>query len=351
MQSLLFFLLNELPNNEDIIVDFDEFKKKIPLYIYKIIGGLKSGAIEKINTETKKITGIDVKKLADATIDLIGDIENLKDYEQLAERIITTNEIKDAIDDLINNLLKKESKIVFIIDELDRCKPDYAVKLLETITHFYSNDKIIFLVSCNSEQLSHTISKFYGEHFDSYEYLNKIFNFMITLGNINPQDYFQLIVKSPLTDYFFDQMACAVFEHYHFTMREIGRYLYYMEVLTDYYYKEEKRKESIIKYCFMPYLLGLKLKNIEQYYKFLNGDGLNDFLEFYTKNKRCQSIVDNIYNSYIYMEEREKITPEDFIKNIYDKYFAHIDNDKYNDRIIKERLVEVLSLISDLTSL
>lgn len=351
LQSLLLFLLNELPKNEDMIVDFSEFKKNLPSHIYKIIGGLGSGVIKGLNDKAKDLTGIDIKETVGATIDLVKDINDLKDYKGLTDSIITTNEIKQAINDLINDLLNKDSKIVFIIDELDRCRPDYAVRLLETITHFYDNDKIVFLVSCNSQQLSHTISKFYGNDFDSYGYLNKIFNFMVSLENVDPKKYIQSVLKKPFSVDYFDLMALSIFEYLSFTMREIGRYLYYMDILTDYYYHDDRHDNSLVKCSFMPYLLGLKLIDIKQYNKFINGNGLSEFMKFYKNNKNCKTVVDGVYSFSVSTEEQKTITVEEYVKDIYSKYFVSVDNDKYFDKAIKERLLEVLSLISNFSSL
>ena len=46
--------------------------------------------------------------------------------------------------------------------------------MIEVIKHFYTNDKMVFLLGINNEQLSHTISNYYGVKFNSYGYLNKI---------------------------------------------------------------------------------------------------------------------------------------------------------------------------------
>ena len=345
LQSLLLFLLNELPSNKDIIVDFGEIKNKLPSHLYKILCGLGSGVINHFNDKAEKVTGINLKETIKATVDLSKDINELSDYNDLADTITTTNKIKDAINDLINDLLKKDSKIVFIIDELDRCRPDYAVRLLETITHFYDNDKLIFLVSCNSQQLSHTISKFYGNNFDSYGYLSKIFNFMITLENINPKEYINDVLKKTFGNEYFDLMALAMFESYEFSMRKIGRYLYYRDTLLEYYTTGIKNDNLLIKYCFLPYLIGLKLIDGEKYNKFLNGEGLDYFIDFYYKNKKCEEVVNGLYKI------QEESSPEKVIEDTYTKYFSNIDNDDYCDKKIRQRLLEVLSFISNFSSL
>lgn len=48
--------------------------------------------------------------------------------------------------------------------------------MLERIKHYFDDERIIFIVSVNKEQLVHTISKCYGYGFDSKGYLNKFFD-------------------------------------------------------------------------------------------------------------------------------------------------------------------------------
>ena len=353
LQSLLLFLLNELPKNEDMVVDFSEFKKKLPFHIYKIIGGLGSGVIKGLNDKAKGLTGIDIKETVGATIDLVKDINDLKDYKGLTDSIITTNEIKEAINDLINDLLKKDSKVVFIIDELDRCRPDYAVRLLETITHFYDNDKIIFLVSCNSQQLSHTVSKFYGEKFDGYGYLNKLFNFVVFLEKIDASTYINNILKIANSSGYLESMTVGVSEYFDFSMREIGRYMYYVDILHDYYYQSNSFNDenNLVKLVFLPYCLSLRLKNIQIYNMFINGNDCNDFINFYNENSNCKAIVYRIYSNEFSEEQQKTISVEKYIEDTYNKYFGNIGEDKYWDKKVRKDFLEVLSLISNFSSL
>jgi hypothetical protein len=67
-----------------------------------------------------------------------------------------------------------EKPVVFIIDELDRCRPDYAVEVLEKIKHFFSVEGIVFVLSIDKIQLGHSIQGFYGsDKIDTNEYLRR----------------------------------------------------------------------------------------------------------------------------------------------------------------------------------
>ena len=65
------------------------------------------------------------------------------------------------------------SRIVMIIDELDRCRPDYAVRFLETIKHVFEIDHVAYLIAVNREQLVNSMKGVYGEAFDAEGYLER----------------------------------------------------------------------------------------------------------------------------------------------------------------------------------
>lgn len=80
---------------------------------------------------------------------------------------------KDFIDSL--SKFVKDKKLVFIIDELDRCRPDYAIKTLETIKHFFNIPNIVFIIGVDRKQIESTVKVLYGTNIDNNcdEYLRK----------------------------------------------------------------------------------------------------------------------------------------------------------------------------------
>ena len=103
------------------------------------------------------------------------------------------------------------------------CKPDYAVQLLEVVKHMYLNEKTIFIVGTNNEQLSYTISNYYGASFDGYGYLNKFYNLIIELDDILPKDYLNSIHNIYESSKWIDGSIIAVCEYFNFQMRDINR--------------------------------------------------------------------------------------------------------------------------------
>ena len=77
-------------------------------------------------------------------------------------------------------LFEKSERLVIFMDELDRCRPSYAVQLLECIEHYFINDRITFVFSANLEQLQHTIKNIYGNDVDACRYLDCFFDLLLS---------------------------------------------------------------------------------------------------------------------------------------------------------------------------
>lgn len=92
--------------------------------------------------------------------DYVGKKRSIKEFKQnLSEFIAETNDDKP---------------LVFFIDELDRCRPNYAVSILEQIKHFFSVSNIVFVLSIDKIQLGNAIRGVYGsEYIDTEEYLRR----------------------------------------------------------------------------------------------------------------------------------------------------------------------------------
>ena len=84
--------------------------------------------------------------------------------------------------------------IVVIIDELDRCRPTYAVELLEVAKHLFSVDHVVFVLGINREQLTHSVRALYGGGFDSDHYLNRFIDAAFHL----PQTDRRTLIKSAI---------------------------------------------------------------------------------------------------------------------------------------------------------
>jgi hypothetical protein len=83
-------------------------------------------------------------------------------------------ELTELVSVLRRKTVDKGSKpIVFVIDELDRCRPPFAVELLEKIKHLFSVDGLIFVLAIDRQQLSEAVRCLYGQGLDADNYLRR----------------------------------------------------------------------------------------------------------------------------------------------------------------------------------
>ena len=104
----------------------------------------------------------------DATVTAI-----LKDHEEAEENL-------NALQILLAKLAEDQPIIIFI-DELDRCRPDFSVHMLEVIKHTFDVENVKFVLITNTTQLKAAINHAYGETIDAKRYLDKFIKFTIKL--------------------------------------------------------------------------------------------------------------------------------------------------------------------------
>lgn len=83
--------------------------------------------------------------------------------------------MKDSLSAIVASLgaTDRRAPIVIVIDELDRCRPPYAIKLLEEIKHLFDVSGLVFVLAMHGEQLGHSVSGAYGASFDGRAYLRR----------------------------------------------------------------------------------------------------------------------------------------------------------------------------------
>ncbi len=86
--------------------------------------------------------------------------------------------------------------LIFVIDELDRCKPPFALDLLEKIKHFFSVPHVHFLLVTHMEQLENSVRYAYGMKEQANIYLQKFYNLVFSFpanepvqGTSHPERY------------------------------------------------------------------------------------------------------------------------------------------------------------------
>ncbi|WP_088211013.1 KAP family P-loop NTPase fold protein [Shewanella sp. Shew256] len=85
--------------------------------------------------------------------------------------------------------------VVVLVDELDRCRPNYAIEMLEVIKHFFKTENFVFVVATDTDQLVHSIAAVYGAGFDAAQYLKRFFDRKASLASPNLFQYLDAKVQ------------------------------------------------------------------------------------------------------------------------------------------------------------
>jgi len=163
-----------------------EFKEKakhvgVQLLSWTAKVGIKAatlGAIKDSDIEELKDIQTDLAKgLSTVVGDFVG--ERLASHKQDVEVLRSFKELLSEIPTLLSP--EGDKPFVIIVDELDRCKPTYAVELLEKIKHLFSVENVVFVLVMHRKQLEEAVKCVYGENIDAHTYLQKFINIETTI--------------------------------------------------------------------------------------------------------------------------------------------------------------------------
>ena len=119
----------------------------------------------------------------------ITSLKNKKNIDTSFNSNLGVEEAKDKVRKALNNLSEKKT-IVLMIDEIDRCLPEYSLKVLERLHHFvYGVSKVYMITAVDKQQLENVVKKYYGDSVQVDKYLQKFFdvNILLNEGNFNNQ--------------------------------------------------------------------------------------------------------------------------------------------------------------------
>ena len=164
----------------------------------KILERIKAASFAVIKgyalTKIKKMYGEEVAELAEKGTDafLQQGEKVFKEYNELRSAVL---DLKEALHDYIN--LNKKRKLLIIIDELDRCRPSFAIETLEVVKHLFDVEGIVFMFAVDIEQLSSSVKSVYGEGINAYGYMGRFFDYISKMPPVEAEEYVKIkLLKS-----------------------------------------------------------------------------------------------------------------------------------------------------------
>lgn len=109
--------------------------------------------------------------------------------------------LEESLKEARDLLLKRDSdrpikgQVAIIIDELDRCRPDYAIRMLERVKHLFSLPGYVFIIATDNINLRGAVKTVYGSQTDGEQYLRKFFDFEMHLRQPNSFQFTKALVR------------------------------------------------------------------------------------------------------------------------------------------------------------
>lgn len=184
-----------------------------------------------INTLVKSKTG---KSIDDFKSQMEEIKKGLEEENNVYREFKELEEIKKNIKEIIKE--KANSKpIVFIIDELDRCNPSFAIGTLEILKYFLDIENFIIILSIDEKQLQESAKTIYGQGMNSDIYFSKFFDYKFNLSRLT---FSQVLDKSsvknmpdilPSVNHIFDVLNVSVRDGHKIFIEFLHKYQKYKD--------------------------------------------------------------------------------------------------------------------------
>lgn len=333
--------------------------------ISKIAVGLVPNVAKNL---TQKYLGENVAEILEATSQGVSDLlfEEIKQYENQTKSIA---DFRKEIQKLVKNC-SENKPLVFIVDELDRCNPHYAVKVLERIKHLFTVENIVFVLSIDKAQLANSVRGYYGsDTINAEEYLKRFIDLELNLPAPNIKAFCEYLYEAYDFDSFFSEeirnkyhgkdyeknlfinMSVALFSNLKFNLRQVEKTYTFARLVMQAFYGEVHVNPEIV--LFLIYIRNKdivfyeNLKNkeldIDTIVKFIE-DNLPFIVPAYDEGKRGD------YNFLIYViakflscySLKETVTPTNATST---KLYKLIEGNKPNTRLSFDTKIEKNNLL------
>ena len=285
-------------------------------YVFEDAPKVQEVVSSALRTIVSGITNIDVNRIYDDC-----------HFTNKLEEIKKTKNLEQTISEMFDSLLPEHGdRLIVFIDELDRCKPIYAVKLLERIKHYFTNPKITFVFSTNILELGNTIKKMYGSNFDADRYFDKLFDLRLSLPDIDIDSYLSYLgCWEGIIDL---DIFKKIIKQYKLSMRGICKFLKIYELakpsdiaLNRVLYSDSNSKGTrFFEGAVLPLLVVLQLTDLQELNMFISGKNPAPLINLLRDGVYPYLSLLNIPEMPIYKENGEN-SIEDVIIALYNKIY------------------------------
>lgn len=164
------------------------------------------------NSLFEKVSGLDVKKISD---EIKGDLTQddlQKSGQEIYKKFNYKNQAYSELKDTLAEYIKTQ-ELVIMVDELDRCRPDYCVKFLEAIKHIFPVKGLVFILAVDKTQLQESVKQLYG-NIDFKNYFLRFITREVDLPEVGVNIKFNPFIQQLSEEYFLNGMHYPFQEEY-----------------------------------------------------------------------------------------------------------------------------------------
>jgi hypothetical protein len=240
----------------------------------------------------------------------IGESENLKEWKKvgmelsraLVDRVLNVNieklmeegfekkqkddkiKFKEGLKELSQKIKDKTNfPLIVFVDELDRCRPDYAVEFLEVIKHFFDIKNIVFVLGIDMEQLKYSVQSLYGIGMNAEEYLRKFIDMSYEFPEPELENYLEFLFREfecTETRDVFIELSKNIIKRFKPTLRQVDSFFSRFKLIEF---------STGLDYVQSVFLLCLKIFDEKKYNKMIEGKISNqeiiEFLKYFEYNE------------------------------------------------------------------
>lgn len=300
---------------------------------------------------------LDLDKISEQALSALAESVAKEQIEQYENSKKSIQAFRDSLHALASSISSKASKpLVFIIDELDRCRPNYSIELLEKAKHFFNVDNIIFVIGADKKQLGSSIKAVYGEGLNVNGYLRRFIDFDYILPPPDKGIYVESLFKKFNFEDYFSQKTETQFQYEYRQTLAMFKELFNLFKLT---LREQGHCCSLLSLAirttpndfklypiFLCFLIVLKVKKPERYNSLITSEiRPEDLIKDLEKIEGGETLLKNNYGTIL---EAYLVTGKAnrHITNDITVKYKKISNSSSADTEEKERANTILELIN-----
>ncbi len=273
--------LSEQSEKPAVKAAWDKAKTYVP-------GIIKSTAVAAAKAATFGALDLDKEYEKLATELTGGAVGSLVDSFNVKQRSL--EQFKIQLTAALDALPEDQQNLIVFVDELDRCKPTYAIEVLERIKHLFDIDRLVFVLAVNRDQLSKSLQGVYGPSFDGMHYLKRFIDLDYHLRVTDIKAYIEAKFDQPdVAKYFASrqhgqdhfgalrEVTCWLAQRFGYTLRGIDQLVIRLRLILK-SIPTNHHLEPVVLAC----MLILRSQNEGLYQRFaLDALCVNDVIEFF----------------------------------------------------------------------